>query len=183
MEQLDFRLPFHSFVGLEMDDPTWDVTVLSRGRERLIWRAVSQWLPEQAQVDRASPRLKQTGSLSAPGKNARLGRRGFDRTADRCGVSLDAEAEADSDCIAGLIRPKCALSPAERPPGANENEYRGPNRSNWPKNFGRVNNAPRIRCLSADCIAVQWQSYGAARRRASRLSCPPTERDSTGKYY
>lgn len=92
--------------------------MLSRGRERLIWRAVSQWLPEQAQVDRASPRLKQTGSLSAPGKNARLGRRGFDRTADRCGVSLDAEAEADSDCIAGLIRPKCAFRPAERPPGA-----------------------------------------------------------------
>ncbi len=86
MEQLDFRLPFHSFVGLEMDDPTWDVTVLSRGRERLIWRAVSQWLPEQAQVDRASPRLKQTGSLAAPGKNARLGPRGFDLTADRCGV-------------------------------------------------------------------------------------------------
>jgi transposase len=36
MEQLDYNLLFRWFVGLEMDDMVWDVTVFTKNRERLI---------------------------------------------------------------------------------------------------------------------------------------------------
>jgi transposase len=42
MEQLDYNLLFRWFVGLEMDDEVWDVTVFTKNRERLIRGAVSQ---------------------------------------------------------------------------------------------------------------------------------------------
>ena len=44
MEQLDYNLLFRWFVGLEMDDEVWDVTVFTKNRERLIGGAVSQQL-------------------------------------------------------------------------------------------------------------------------------------------
>jgi transposase len=36
MEQLDYNLLFRWFVGLEIDEPVWDVTVFSKNRERLL---------------------------------------------------------------------------------------------------------------------------------------------------
>jgi transposase len=36
MEQLDYNLLFRWFVGLNMDDATWDVTVFTKNRERLL---------------------------------------------------------------------------------------------------------------------------------------------------
>jgi transposase len=44
MEQMHFNMLFRWFVGLEMDDPVWDVTVFTKNRERLIGGAVSQQL-------------------------------------------------------------------------------------------------------------------------------------------
>lgn len=44
MEQLHYNLLFRWFVGLEMEDPVWDVTVFTKNRERLIGGAVSQQL-------------------------------------------------------------------------------------------------------------------------------------------
>ena len=44
MEQLNYNLLFRWFVGLEMDDPVWDVTVFTKNRERLISGTVSQQL-------------------------------------------------------------------------------------------------------------------------------------------
>jgi transposase len=44
MEQLDYNLLFRWFVGLEMDDPVWDVTVFTKNRERLIAGDASQQL-------------------------------------------------------------------------------------------------------------------------------------------
>jgi transposase len=44
MEQLDYNLLFRWFVGLEMDEEVWDVTVFTKNRERLIAGAVSQQL-------------------------------------------------------------------------------------------------------------------------------------------
>jgi len=51
MEQLDYNLLFRWFVGLEMDDPIWDVTVFTKNRERLIEGAVSQRLLEEVLVE------------------------------------------------------------------------------------------------------------------------------------
>jgi transposase len=44
MEQLDYNLLFRWFVGLEMDDMVWDVTVFTKNRERLIAGQASQQL-------------------------------------------------------------------------------------------------------------------------------------------
>jgi transposase len=46
MEQMNYNLLFRWFVGLEMDDAIWDVTVFTKNRERLIEAAVSQRLLE-----------------------------------------------------------------------------------------------------------------------------------------
>ena len=40
MEQLDYNLLFRWFVGLNTDDPVWDVTVFSKNRERLLEGAI-----------------------------------------------------------------------------------------------------------------------------------------------
>jgi transposase len=57
MEQLNYNLLFRWFVGLEMDDPVWDVTVFSKNRERLIQGAVSQRLLEAVLVEARDKQL------------------------------------------------------------------------------------------------------------------------------
>ena len=42
MEEMDYNLLFRWFVGLEMDDQVWDVTVFTKNRERLIAGEVAQ---------------------------------------------------------------------------------------------------------------------------------------------
>jgi len=46
IEQLHYNLLFRWFVGLEMDDVVWDVTVFTKNRERLIAGSVSQRMLE-----------------------------------------------------------------------------------------------------------------------------------------
>jgi len=46
MEQLDYNLLYRWFVGLNADDPVWDVTVFTKNRERLMAGEVSQRLLE-----------------------------------------------------------------------------------------------------------------------------------------
>ena len=36
MEQLDYNMLFHWFVGLNMDEAVWDVTVFTKNRDRLL---------------------------------------------------------------------------------------------------------------------------------------------------
>ena len=51
MEQMQYNLLFRWFVGLEMDDAVWDVTVFTKNRERLIAGSVSQQLLESVLVE------------------------------------------------------------------------------------------------------------------------------------
>jgi transposase len=51
MEQMNYNLLFRWFVGLEMDDAVWDVTVFTKNRERLIEGAISQKLLESVLVE------------------------------------------------------------------------------------------------------------------------------------
>src|SRR2546429_2192536 len=44
MEQMDYNLLFRWFVGLNMDDAIWDVTVFTKNRERLIKGEVAERL-------------------------------------------------------------------------------------------------------------------------------------------
>jgi hypothetical protein len=54
MEQLDYNLLYRWFVGLNMDEPMWDVTVFTKNRERLlkgnIAQALFQTVLEQARA-------------------------------------------------------------------------------------------------------------------------------------
>ncbi len=54
MEQMNYNLLFRWFVGLEMDDAVWDVTVFTKNRERLIAGAISQMLLESVLVEARS---------------------------------------------------------------------------------------------------------------------------------
>ena len=42
MEQLDYNILFRWFVGLELDEPIWAVTVFTKNRDRLLTHAVAQ---------------------------------------------------------------------------------------------------------------------------------------------
>ena len=42
MEQLDYNFLFRWFVGLNIDDSVWDVTVFTKNRERLLVGEVAQ---------------------------------------------------------------------------------------------------------------------------------------------
>ena len=57
MEQMNYNLLFGWFVGLEMDDAVWDVTVFTKNRERLIEGAVSQQLLEAVLVEARQKQL------------------------------------------------------------------------------------------------------------------------------
>ena len=55
MEQLDYNFLFRWFVGLNIDDPVWDVTVFTKNRERLLVGEVAQGF-FNAVVDQARAR-------------------------------------------------------------------------------------------------------------------------------
>lgn len=47
MEQLDYNLLFRWFVGLNMDDPIWNVTVFSKNRDRLVEGGIARLFLEE----------------------------------------------------------------------------------------------------------------------------------------
>jgi len=57
MERMNYDLLFRWFVGLEMDDAVWDVTVFTKNRERLIGAEVSQQLLLAVLVDAHAQQL------------------------------------------------------------------------------------------------------------------------------
>ena len=68
MEQMNYNLLFRWFVGLEMDDAVWDVTVFTKNRERLLASAISQRIRKQiervygwSKLDRALRQVKLRG--------------------------------------------------------------------------------------------------------------------------
>src|ERR1700676_5428639 len=44
MEQLDYNFLFRWFVGMNIDDPVWDVTVFTKNRERLLVSEIARTL-------------------------------------------------------------------------------------------------------------------------------------------
>src|SRR5947209_12180332 len=55
MEQLEYNLLFRWFVGLNLDDPVWDVTVFTKNRTRLLEADIAKKFFQL--VDRKSTRL------------------------------------------------------------------------------------------------------------------------------
>src|SRR5215467_7916368 len=59
MEHLNYNLLFRWFVGLNMDDPVWDVTVFTKNRQRLLAGDIAQ-----AFFERVLAQARQQGVLS-----------------------------------------------------------------------------------------------------------------------
>ena len=59
MEQLNYNLLFRWFVGLNMDDPVWDVTVFTKNRQRLLAGDIAR-----AFFERVLAQARQQGVLS-----------------------------------------------------------------------------------------------------------------------
>ena len=67
MEQLDYNLLFRWFVGLNLDDPVWDVTVFTKNRERLLGAEVANALFAEVLVQSRSRNLLSTEHFTVDG--------------------------------------------------------------------------------------------------------------------
>src|SRR2546428_10659389 len=68
MEQLDYNLLFRWFVGLEMDDAVWDVTVFTKNRERLLDGDVARRFFEQVLAQARQAGLLSGGDFTLRGQ-------------------------------------------------------------------------------------------------------------------
>jgi len=67
MEQLDYNLLFRWFVGMNIDDPVWDVTVFTKNRERLLAGEVAKTLFAEVLAQARSRDLLSTEHFSVDG--------------------------------------------------------------------------------------------------------------------
>jgi transposase len=67
MEQLDYNLLFRWFVGLNMDDPIWNVTVFSKNRDRLLEGGIARLFLEEVVAQARELRLTSDEHFSVDG--------------------------------------------------------------------------------------------------------------------
>ena len=67
MEQLDYNLLFRWFVGMNIDDPVWDVTVFTKNRERLLAAEVAKTLFAEVLEQARSRNLLSTEHFTVDG--------------------------------------------------------------------------------------------------------------------
>ena len=67
MEQLDYNLLFRWFVGMNIDDPVWDVTVFTKNRERLLAAEVAKTLFVEVLEQARGRDLLSTGHFTVDG--------------------------------------------------------------------------------------------------------------------
>src|SRR2546428_4458292 len=67
MEQLDYNLLFRWFVGLNIDDPVWDATVLTKHRQRVVRAAIAQSFFAEVLVQARRRGLLSTGHFTVAG--------------------------------------------------------------------------------------------------------------------
>jgi transposase len=84
MEQLDYNLLFRWFVGLNMDDPVWDVTVFTKNRERLLAGEVAQGFFQQVAAQAQAQGLLSAEHFTVDGTliEAWAGHKSFKRKGD-----------------------------------------------------------------------------------------------------
>jgi transposase len=67
MEQLNYNLLFRWFVGMNIDDPVWDVTVFTKNRERLLAADVAQTIFAEVLAQARSRALLSTEHFTVDG--------------------------------------------------------------------------------------------------------------------
>ena len=81
MEQLDYNILYRWFVGLEMDDAVWDVTVFTKNRERLLKSEVADGFFEQVLKQARAQQLLSADHFTVDGTliEAWAGQKSFQR--------------------------------------------------------------------------------------------------------
>jgi transposase len=81
MEQLDYNILYRWFVGLDMDDAVWDVTVFTKNRERLLKSQVAEGFFEQVLKQARSQQLLSDDHFTVDGTliEAWAGQKSFQR--------------------------------------------------------------------------------------------------------
>jgi transposase len=81
MEQLDYNILYRWFVGLDMDDAVWDVTVFTKNRERLLKSEVSDGFFEQVLKQARAQQLLSADHFTVDGTlmEAWAGQKSFQR--------------------------------------------------------------------------------------------------------
>ena len=81
MEQLDYNLLYRWFVGLDMDDAVWDVTVFTKNRERLLKSQIADGFYEQVLKQARDQQLLSTEHFTVDGTliEAWAGQKSFQR--------------------------------------------------------------------------------------------------------
>lgn len=67
MEQLDYNLLYRWFVGLQIDDPIWDVTVFTKNRQRLLEAEVGKKFLEAVIAEARAKKLLSSEHFSVDG--------------------------------------------------------------------------------------------------------------------
>jgi transposase len=173
MEQLNDNLLFRWFVGLEMDDEVWDVTVFTKNRERLIAGEVSQQLLAAVRVEAREQQLLSAEPFTVDGTliQAWAAQRSFQEKRDPPGpgqgsgkrgeVLLRDKVESKTDPEARLYKKATA---DKRVPS-----YQGPA---WMENRNGLAVAAQARCAAtsaerAAALAMLDEVVGPPSRRAA----------------
>ena len=114
MEEMNYNLLFRWFVGLEMDDEVWDVTVFTENRERLIagevaqkfFAAVLKQARGAASISRWMERCSKRGRVGAVLRRSRIRRNGVRERADEscCATRTSRRPTRRRDCSGGARR-------------------------------------------------------------------------------
>ena len=67
MEQLDYNLLYRWFVGLNMDEPVWDVTVFTKNRDRLLKADIARKFFEQVVTEAQALELMSSEHFTVDG--------------------------------------------------------------------------------------------------------------------
>lgn len=91
MERIDYDLMFRWFVGLELDDPVWDVTVFTKNRDRLLEGDIAQRFFQAVLSEARQRQLLSAEHFTIDGSLVRAwaGQKSFQRRGRRRGRSDD----------------------------------------------------------------------------------------------
>jgi transposase len=91
MEQLDYNLLFRWFVGMNMDEAVWDVTVFTKNRERLVKGAIAKTFFAEVVAEAQSADLLSAEHFTVDGTllEAAAGLKSFKRVAEGDGSPAD----------------------------------------------------------------------------------------------
>ena len=99
MEQLDYNILYRWFVGLDMDDAVWDVTVFTKNRERLLRSEVADGFFEQVLKQARSQQLLSDDHFTVDGTliEAWAGQKSFQRKDGKTKPPEDGGSNATID--------------------------------------------------------------------------------------